>query len=109
MRSSFLNCRSLLLQTAGKDHVASAPAEKLLGKVLFFLILQYSSMESRQVSTQVNQVPKLHCMNLGSEVHELPTDCTRSLANGGYLVIIIDNLTCSTANILEVEASLLTF
>lgn len=48
---------------------ASAPAEKYEREVfVFFALAVLKYTESRNVRTQVNQVPRLHCMNLGSEV-----------------------------------------
>lgn len=44
---------------------ASAPAEND-GRESFVLISQYSSIQKPR--TQKDQVPRLHCMNLGSEV-----------------------------------------
>jgi len=45
------------------------PQQKNTGErfgVLCFAVLKYT--ESREVRSQVTQVPRLHCMNLGSEV-----------------------------------------
>jgi len=56
------------LQTAVSKSML-LPQQKNTGErfgVLCFAVLKYT--ESREVRSQVTQVPRLHCMNLGSEV-----------------------------------------